>query len=447
MRLSSFVIDNLELILDEWENFAKTLFVKTQSRVTLRDHAKEMLMAIVLDLQQSQSKTEQTAKSKGLLKSQGTLIGSAAKEHGLAPLGEGFSINDIVSEYRALRASVIKLWGNASKTIDSSNIVDLVRFNEAIDQSVNKSVASYSLYKEKQTRLFETALSSSPDLTCIFDTEGVFLYVNPAMCELFQKSDKEIIGHVFYEFEMYAEIEERQRIQSVLKTKLPNRRDRAYVAPSGKTYFFDSIYTPVFDDNRKIEAIASTSRNITDRKMAEEEIWHTANYDVLTGLPNRRLFLDRLTQEIKHAKREKTFFSLLFIDLVQFKEVNDKLGHDAGDLLLKLTGDRLRACIREIDTLARMGGDEFTIILTNTGNVDQIKMVLNKMQSNIAKPFMIKGKHVNITSSIGVTICPQDGDEPDILLGNADRAMYVAKHAGGNQFTFHNRSADSVVPA
>jgi len=437
MKLSTFIVDNLELLLQEWENFAKTIFNGAQSKVTLRDHAKHMLLAIALDLQHLQSKSEQTAKSKGQ-QPQDHTIESAAEEHGLARLEEGFSINEIAAEYRALRASVTKLWGNANKTIHPSDIDDLVRFNEAIDQSLYESITSYSFSKEQQARHLNSMLSASPDLSYTIDKNGVFLYVNQAMSDLYKKPADELIGKVIYDLEKHIAPEEQERIQVVLDTGKPSRGDRIFHAPSGKKYFFEYIYTPIFDDHGKIEAIAGNSRDITERKTHEDNIWHIAHYDALTDLPNRRLFRDRLDQAVKHGKRENKLFALLSIDLDRFKEANDNLGHEAGDFLLQQVGDRIKACVRETDTVARMGGDEFTVILTNVNNAEQTEIVTQKILTELAKPYQVQKQRVDISGSIGITLCPQDGVEPDTLLGNADRAMYAAKKLGRNRFSFHS---------
>ena len=436
MRLSTFIIDNIEPVLLEWVNFARTLFKDEQNIAVLRDDAKEMLMTIALDLQQAQSQAEQIAKSKG--EQQPDLLATAAEDHGFARLKEGLNINEMVSEYRALRASVTKLWRKACKTIKKSDMDDLVRFNEAIDQSINESVAIYSFYKEKQARLFEAILASSPDLSYILDKKGMFLYANKAMIDLHQLPLQEMIGKVFYDFVMFSEAEERTRFQSVVATQEPSQRDIEFVAPSGRKYVFESIYAPVFNENGTLEAIVGTSRDITERRIAEEKIWVMANYDHLTNLPNRRLFRDRLAQAIMHAEREKESFALFFIDLDRFKTINDALGHDAGDSLLKQTGERIKACVRDIDTVARIGGEEFVVILTNVDSTESMKDIIKNIQTKLSKPFKIKRELANIAASIGIAIFPQDGKQSDILLGHADQAMYIAKQAGGNQFKFYS---------
>ena len=275
----------------------------------------------------------------------------------------------------------------------------------------------------------------------IIDLDGVLLYVNEAMSNLYQKPADEMVGRVIYDIENYIEPEEQAQIQAVIDTGELRQGDKVFYSPSGKEYFFEYIYTPIFDEQGTIEAIAGNSRNITERKLAEDQLWQVANYDAVTSLPNRRLFSDRLDQATKEAMREDKPFALLSLDLDWFKTVNDKLGHGAGDILLKQAGERIKACVRDMDTVARMGGDEFTVIIPNISNTEQIKIVTEKILTELAKPFQIKHQCVDITGSIGIALFPQDGVKLETLLGNADRAMYIAKKSGGTRFSFH---ADSV---
>jgi diguanylate cyclase (GGDEF)-like protein/PAS domain S-box-containing protein len=179
-----------------------------------------------------------------------------------------------------------------------------------------------------------------------------------------------------------------------------------------------------------------THTDITSRKAAEAQIWQQAHFDPLTQLPNRRMLRDRLAQEIKQSRRDGQQFALLFIDLDHFKEVNDTLGHDRGDLLLIEAARRLRASVRECDTVARMGGDEFTIILTQLADVAALEPVLQKLLQTMERVFQLEDEQVFVTASIGVTMHPADGSEVEDLFKNADQALYVAKGAGRNRYSF-----------
>jgi diguanylate cyclase (GGDEF)-like protein len=180
--------------------------------------------------------------------------------------------------------------------------------------------------------------------------------------------------------------------------------------------------------------------DISEKKQSDELIWHHANFDSLTALPNRRLFRDRLDQEVKRAHRSGLQIGLLFIDLDRFKEANDLLGHDVGDLLLKQAALRLSACVRESDTVARLGGDEFTIILTELDNPAYVEQLAQKALDTLAEPFRLGNEVVYLSASIGITLYPADAGGPEELIRNADQAMYAAKKAGRNQFSYFTRS-------
>lgn len=179
-----------------------------------------------------------------------------------------------------------------------------------------------------------------------------------------------------------------------------------------------------------------THTDISKRKAAETTIWQQAHFDTLTGLPNRRLMRERLAQEMKKCRRDGLQLALLFIDLDRFKEVNDTLGHDRGDLLLAEAARRISACLREVDTVARMGGDEFMVIVTELPQVADLAVVLNKLLTVLGAVFQLELDQVFISASIGVTVYPSDAQEIEDLLKNADQALYVAKGAGRNRYSF-----------
>ena len=179
-----------------------------------------------------------------------------------------------------------------------------------------------------------------------------------------------------------------------------------------------------------------THADITSRKESEQEIFRLAHYDPVTGPPNRILFQDRFTQSIKQAKRFGTLICLMYIDLDRFKDVNDSLGHHVGDLLLKEAGRRLQATLRNTDTVARLGGDEFTILLNNVDNTGSIERLAQTVLDEMARPFHLNEEVVYISTSIGISMFPLDGEEADVLLKNADQAMYAAKSEGRNRYYY-----------
>ena len=194
------------------------------------------------------------------------------------------------------------------------------------------------------------------------------------------------------------------------------------------------------DERRRPLRLTGTTTDISAKKESDERIWRHANFDPLTGLPNRRLFRDRLDQEVRKAHRTGVQAALLFIDLDRFKEVNDLLGHDAGDLLLTQSARRLCDCVRESDTVARLGGDEFTIILTELDGKGHVEYIAKKILDALGDPFHLGNEVAYVSGSIGITIYPSDASTPEELIRNADQAMYAAKAAGRAQFSFFTRS-------
>lgn len=179
-------------------------------------------------------------------------------------------------------------------------------------------------------------------------------------------------------------------------------------------------------------------RDITEIKKNEEKLKHQAYFDSLTGIPNRTLFLDRSEIALNQAKRSNEGLAVIFIDLDEFKELNDTLGHDAGDVMLKAVAQRFINCARKSDTVSRRGGDEFTILMPRIKNIeDAVKLAERILLSN-KNAISIKEKMVFPKTSIGISIYPHDGDSIETLINNADKAMYYAKESGKNQYSFYN---------
>ncbi len=438
MNLSKFILDNKETILRDWEEFAATYVPKSkkQDRALLRDDVHKILDAIAADLAGPQTAQQKIDKSKGHDDSPANK--TAAKTHGTQRLMAGFSLNETVAEYRVLRAHITRLWQAALK--NESHLVPneinehLVRFNEAIDQAVSESVASYSSEKEQKWRILDTILSSSPDLIFILDLDGTLVYANRALTGLLQRPLDTLTGKTLLDLNITNAEELLLQVQQVISSKEQFHTEMSYTSPSGRWRFYDCIFVPTLNEAGEVEAVAGTARNITERKITEDENWRKANYDLLTGLPNQRLFRDRLEQDVKYAGRVGAPIALLFIDLDRFKETNDSLGHDAGDALLRLAADRIRGCVRETDTVARLGGDEFTVILHDLKDSQHAEIVAGKIVKEMANSFEISKEIVHISASVGIAFSTNDTITPEHLIKNADLAMYEAKNAGSNRF-------------
>ena len=439
MRLADFIRAEIEPILQDWEEFAKTILpAKKMDKTGLRDHARDMLLEIADDLGSHQSESEQATKSKGCEPKDGEE--SSAEVHGGDRQTSGFSVIDTVSEFRALRASVVSHWTKAYPTISGQQIEDLTRFHEAIDQAVAESLEQYASVKETETRLFGAILVASPDPIYVLDLKGIIIYANKATSDLFALGLDAIIGKSTFDLGFSFASDFQRNLEKVIADQSTFRGKFVHTFASGQGERFEYLLAPVLDEHGKTEATVCISRDITEQALAEEKIWHNAHHDPLTGLPNRRLFLDRLEQEVKHAKRSSLPLSVLFMDLDGFKEVNDSLGHEAGDRLLSDVAERLTACVREGDTVARLGGDEVTVCLTAAKQREDVERVAQSIIDALAMPFRIAQQHVQISVSIGIALYPQDASSPVALLEAADQAMYKAKKSDSNRMCFYDTS-------
>ena len=194
------------------------------------------------------------------------------------------------------------------------------------------------------------------------------------------------------------------------------------------------------DASGKALRMTGTVTDISDERQSQEVIWLHANFDALTGLPNRRMFRDRLAHEVMQARRTGKLLGLLFIDLDHFKEANDLLGHDAGDQLLAQAARRILARVRQTDTVARLGGDEFTAILPQLADPFDAEKIAREINQELVEPFLLSQEVIYLSASIGITIFPTDGAEPEALIRNADQAMYVAKNSGRNRFNYFTQT-------
>lgn len=695
MNLADFITQYMEPIFQEWEEFAKSLEgTKELNKEELRDHAKEMLITISKDLMSPQSEKQKQNKSVGKSDNPGaksTKMNEKAISHGEARFKSGFSVQEVVSEFRALRASVLKQWEKHPQLAKSTNINEINRFNESIDQVLAESVDVFANHKNQQVKLFETVLEISPDHNYILNKDGCIIFANKAMAEQLGKDSKNIVGKRIAEFEDIEGNEWDLAFKKVIQEKNEIRGETQYKLNGGSTLFYEYILTPIVDASGEIEAIAATERDITSRKSWEEtiqekfnamftlsplgmlsnsmegthmtanqafldmvgytleeikelscwditpkkytdqedeqllslkkigkygpyekeyihkdgrlipvrlngaiitdefgvkSIWsiieditasrqiadsmqlsamvyeHTsegiiitdhqgliisinpaftkisgyqledvafkhhsefsfnhvdkttnqsmvqdfttlgqwqgemklqhkngelyfvwltintifdkensvhhhvsifsditqkkaaedlllqqASYDELTGLPNRRLLIDRLIQDIKRLTRSNSKLALLFLDLDYFKTVNDTLGHNMGDVLLKETSTRLTRIVRQTDTVARLGGDEFVIILSELNDIESVERVVQEILYQIAKPFNLNDEVVHLSASIGIAFFPEDATVADDLIKHADQAMYNAKKEGRNRSSYFTPIMQSLAKA
>lgn len=289
--------------------------------------------------------------------------------------------------------------------------------------------------RETDLRIAATAFESHESMV-ITDAQGVILRVNRAFTDFFGYTAEEALGQTTrilqsgrHDPAFYAALWTGVKRDGTWQGEIWDRRKNGEVFPNWLSI------TAVRNDDGVVTNFVATHTDITLRKAAEDEIRHLAFYDPLTGLPNRRLLQDRLQQAVVHAKRGDHRLALMFIDLDKFKPVNDEFGHMAGDELLQAVAHRLEVCVRESDTVARIGGDEFVVLLPGIEAVQDALGVAEKIHAALKQPFALpEGQKVNISSSSGIAIYPEHGRDEATLTSHADAAMYQAKTAGRDRF-------------
>jgi len=284
----------------------------------------------------------------------------------------------------------------------------------------------------------------------IFQTtpDGSYLAANPALARIYGYASPEtlIAGLDDIGRRLYVKSGQRERFRQLmaLHGEVLNFESEIYRADGSRIWISENAHA-VRDAYGQLLYYEGTVQDISERKSYQEQLERQANHDMLTGLPNRILLADRIGQGIARAARLGYFLAVVFIDLDNFKFINDSLGHGAGDELLKEVASRLRQCVRHSDTVARLGGDEFVLLLNDHYRVQSIIQQLRRVLAEIARPLKLAGREFQIGASLGVALCPQDGADAATLLRHADIAMYAAKSRGRNNFQFFTAELNRVA--
>lgn len=290
------------------------------------------------------------------------------------------------------------------------------------------------------------AVSQSPVAVFVANNEGKVEYINHAFEELTGYSSNEVLGET-------TRLLDPKRLPQPTSEALWEKLNQGEQwigelnsrSKQGSSYWVNAHISPVVDDQGTTTHYLVMQEDITEEKNKENQIKHQANYDSLTELPNRFLAMDRMGQAINTAIRHEQPVVLMFIDLDDFKRINDSLGRDIGDQMISIAAGRISETVRQTDTVARYGGDEFVIILNHLDSATDAPRVAEKVLSNLSKSFFIDNHELNITASIGMAIFPDDGQDPYELLRNADAAMYAAKDAGGNCYEFYSAEVNEAA--
>lgn len=288
-------------------------------------------------------------------------------------------------------------------------------------------------------RKFRELAASVPEVFWTAEPEqGRFTYVSPAYEKIFGRSSTQLLEQPS-QWTDAIHPADRMRIDASRNLARHGNLDQEFriVRPDGEVRWLHNRSFPALDDEGNVTLITGVAEDITSRKLDEEKLQHMAHYDSLTQLPNRSLFYDRLQQTILHSGREGRAAAVVFVDLDHFKRINDTLGHGAGDQLLQQVARRLESAVRPGDTVGRLGGDEFALILSNLASSGDAALVAQKMMDALHDAFVIEGREVFATVSAGVTLFPEDSNDADALIKNADVAMYRSKELGRNTYQFY----------
>jgi diguanylate cyclase (GGDEF)-like protein/PAS domain S-box-containing protein len=334
---------------------------------------------------------------------------------------------------------------------------------ESIRHSVRRALElaeKEKLRREAEERLrrseerHRALIENSYDAIALLDEQGIITYASPATTRLLGYRLEDFVGKSAFSFVHPEDLEETGRLfeecsrspGAVVRTEFRLRHE------DGSWRWMEGIGTNRFQ-HVGIEGIIANFRDISDRKRfdeqrraLEEQIHHQAFHDGLTGLPNRSLFEDRLALAIAHADRNAEGLGVMFLDLDNFKTVNDSHGHSIGDGVLKAVANRLRGCIREHDSVARIGGDEFLLLFPELGDFDDAERVGRKLLRQFSRPFSVRGLSLAVTASIGIALYRVHGTTSDQLLKNADASMYRAKTLGRNRIFFPRKAETAAAP-
>ncbi|MFV0421097.1 PAS domain S-box protein [Oleidesulfovibrio sp.] len=278
--------------------------------------------------------------------------------------------------------------------------------------------------QEDRIRMLSEALEQSSVAVAVTDAAGITVHLNPRYEEITGYSPEELIGRPL---PLLSDPEESSYIWAALEQGERWRQETQTPRKDGHTRWLSVSVAPVRDNAGQTSNIVLVLEDITEQKRNEDHIRHLAMHDGLTGLPNRRLFMDRLRYAVALNKRNGLRFAVLFIDLNDFKDINDSMGHEAGDQVLCVVAERLQQSLREVDTCARIGGDEFVVLLHNIKSADDLSNASERVAKAITTPIDINGVKRVVSGSIGIAVCPDDATDVDQIINHADHAMYRCK--------------------
>ncbi|OYZ41993.1 MAG: GGDEF domain-containing protein [Methylotenera sp. 24-45-7] len=356
-------------------------------------------------------------------------------------LGERFEI-----EYRIRRADGVVIWvserGNPifdehGEVQAIEGIIQNITTRKHIEQSLREAEGRYrSIFENAIEGIFQSTRS------------GLYLMVNPALARMYGYSSPQELMGVLNNINEQLYVDKARRaefVQAIENSHNVQNFESLVYKKDGSTIWISENARAVTDEAGNLLYYEGTVEDITSRKSYEVQLEYQATHDTLTGLPNRCMLNDRLLQCINFATRYKNKMAVAFLDLDQFKLINDSMGHEVGDQLLLIMSQRLSACVREVDTVVRIGGDEFVILISNIDSIHDIMSSMKRILESVSEPCEIHGLNYLVTCSIGISLYPDDGADPTVLLKNADSAMYEAKKAGRNNYQVYTQALNEAL--
>ncbi len=332
-----------------------------------------------------------------------------------------------------LRTSKVPMYDKKNNAIGILGMYEDITEHKLVETSL----------RESQSHL-QAIIENEPECVKLVDAKGNLLEMNPAGLKMLQADTFEEVQQ--HKLTSYLLPEWRAPFIALHKKVMNGNSETLEFeiqGLKGERRWLETHAVPMRDDNKKVTMLLGITRDVTQRKESEKHIQYLANFDTLTGLPNRTKLDEQLTYLINLAKRKQNSFALMFIDVDHFKDINDTLGHNIGDILLVELSKRLKSLLRAEDTLARLGGDEFILLLPES-DADEAQKVAQKLLYAIQAPFSIEQYELNITASIGIALYPTDGLDKETLSKNADAAMYRAKEAGRNGYSFFTEELQTI---
>ncbi len=353
----------------------------------------------------------------------------------------------------ALAAALASVWFAYRAALAQNR--DTLLFSEALTTGLMILTVGLSLFMlarqhlaDQSMRLLTTAMEQSHGAVMITDASGRIEYVNPRLAQIIGDSREQLLGSVS---ELVSNTSLRDQQDCSLQERLSRGEAWSLTMPStrrnGERFWQAVSAAPVLDDRGRLTHIVFGIEDTSQQRELHNQLERLAYFDPLTGLENRRMFSDRLEQALRHVHRHSTALALLFIDLDGFKQINDSMGHDAGDALLVAVAQRIQRHVRDEDIVARLGGDEFIVLLSHQRDSHAAAVVARKILAALDEPVTLRDGEVRIGASIGITVAPDDGMSGDLLLRNADLAMYRAKELGRNNAQYFSAAMQQRIGA